>query len=252
MIPIGHQPTLRKTTSLIIYLIISINIFVFLLEMFFGERFIAGYATVPYEITHNIDLVKPYFIKEIGNIIQGVSPDPIYLTILTAMFMHGSLLHILGNMIFLWVFGEEIEDNFGHFKFLIFYLLCGLLAAFTHIISQPDSIIPSLGASGAIAGVLGSYIIIFPSHRIKVLIPIGFFASVIELPASFVIGFWFVVQLLGQFTTANSDGTGIAYMAHIGGFIAGIFLSRFFYKEEIIQSFRDEFRNWNNPNSSPN
>lgn len=231
MIPIGHEPTLQKTTPIVVYLFISLNIFVFLLEIFFGERFIAGYSVVPYEITHNIDLIKPQFIKDIGPIIQGISLNPIYLTLFTAMFMHGSILHILGNMIYLWVFGEEIEDSFGHFKFLIFYLLCGLLAALAHIFAQPNSIIPSLGASGAIAGILGSYIIIFPEHKIRVLIPIGFFLSVMELPAIFVIGFWFIIQLLGQFTTSSSDAVGIAYMAHIGGFLAGVFLSRLFYIE---------------------
>lgn len=234
MIPIGHQPTLQKTTPIVIYLLISINILVFFLEMLFGDRFIASYATVPYEIIHKVDLTKPEFIHGIGTIIQAPNPYPIYSTLLTAMFMHGNLFHILGNMIYLWIFGEEIEDNFGHFKFLIFYLACGLLAALAHVLAQPESVIPSLGASGAIAGILGSYIIIFPTHRIKVLVPLGFFASIMELPAVFVIGFWFIVQLLGQFATNSSDITGVAYMAHIGGFIAGVFLSRFFYKEIII------------------
>jgi membrane associated rhomboid family serine protease len=243
MIPIGHEPTIQKTTPIIVYLLVSINILIFLLELSLGERFIVGYSNVPYEITHNVDLIKPVFIKGIGKIIHGVGPDPIYLTLLTSMFMHGGLLHILGNMVFLWVFGEELEDNFGHFKFLIFYLLCGLIAAFAHIAVQPNSIIPSLGASGAIAGILGSYIIIFPSHRIRVLIPLGFFFTVLELPAIFVIGFWFVLQLLGQLaTTSNMDG--IAYMAHIGGFIAGVVLSWFFYKEIIVaQPPIDRFSN---------
>ena len=243
MIPIGHEPISRKTTPVIIYLLIIVNALVFLLEMISGEYFIASYATVPYEITHNVDLIKPEFIKGIGEIIQAPSPHPIYLTLLTAMFMHGSLLHILGNMIYLWIFGEEIEDNFGHLKFLVFYLLCGLLATLAYILIVPNSTIPSLGASGAIAGILGSYIMIFPTHRIKTLVPLGFFASIMELPAIFVIGFWFVAQLLGQLATSNSEDTGVAYMAHIGGFMVGVFLSRFFYKEitlsPIIGKFKD-------------
>lgn len=235
MIPIGHQPTKQKIIPVIVYLLVIINIYVFLLEILLGEPFIVGYSAIPYEITNNVDLVKPGFIDGLGKIPQAPGPDPIYLTLLTSMFMHGSLLHIVGNMIYLWVFGEEIEGCFGHFRLLIFYLLCGIIASLAHIVNQPLAIIPSLGASGAIAGILGAYLVTFPTHKIKVIIPVGIFASIVELPAIFIVGFWFILQLLGQFSTAiSSSGDGVAYMAHIGGFLAGIFFSRFFYRNEVL------------------
>ncbi|MBO0724928.1 MAG: rhomboid family intramembrane serine protease, partial [Blastocatellia bacterium] len=150
----------------------------------------------------------------------------------TSMFLHAGLLHLAGNMLYLWIFGPHIEDNFGHLSFLVFYLICGVAAAMTQIMYNPDSMIPTLGASGAIAGVLGAYLVMFPGNRIRVLLPLGIIWAPVRLPAVIVIGFWFVLQLFSGYATviehtAQRHG-GVAYLAHIGGFIAGLTLSFFF------------------------
>jgi len=152
------------------------------------------------------------------------------LTLLTSMFMHGSIMHILGNMLYLWIFGDNIEDNFGHAKFALFYLICGLSASFAQIYVEPNSVVPSLGASGAIAGVLGAYLIMFPRNRVRALVPLGFIFTTIELPAVVVLGFWIVIQIFSQYTSSfkHSGQGGVAYMAHIGGFAAGLVLCFFF------------------------
>jgi membrane associated rhomboid family serine protease len=149
------------------------------------------------------------------------------------MFMHGGWLHIGGNMLYLWIFGDNVEDNFGHLKYLIFYLLCGFAAAFAQIALDPESPVPSLGASGAIAGVLGSYLIMFPRNKVRVLLPLWIIWTVVSLPAIVVIGFWIVLQLFSQFAaisehSAQTAGGGVAYMAHIGGFFSGLVLTFLF------------------------
>jgi membrane associated rhomboid family serine protease len=152
-------------------------------------------------------------------------PSPIWLTILTAMFMHGGFMHIIGNMLYLWIFGDNIEDNFGHGTFAIFYLICGVAATFAQIFVDPTSVIPNLGASGAIAGVLGAYLLMFPRGSVSVLMGRG----IIPMPAIIVIGFWALLQFLSGFgaiaTTEQTAGGGVAYMAHVGGFIAGLVLA---------------------------
>jgi len=157
---------------------------------------------------------------------QMPGPSPIWLTLFTAMFMHGGFAHILGNMLYLWIFGDNIEDNFGHLKFLIFYLACGLAAAFAQIALNPDSVIPTLGASGAIAGVLGAYIVMFPHNRVRALLPLGIIWTTVEVPALVMLGLWIVLQIFSQYTSSfqHSEG-GVAYMAHIGGFVSGLLLS---------------------------
>jgi membrane associated rhomboid family serine protease len=141
------------------------------------------------------------------------------------MFMHGGWMHIIGNMLYLWIFGDNVEDNFGHGKFLIFYLTCGIAASFAQILADPVSKIPNLGASGAIAGVLGAYLIMFPRNRVRTLLPIGFLITPIELPAVAVLGFWIVIQIYYQYTSTYGHAQGgVAYMAHIGGFAAGLLL----------------------------
>jgi membrane associated rhomboid family serine protease len=153
----------------------------------------------------------------------GLIPaDFSWTSVVTSMFVHGGLMHFAGNMLYLWIFGDNVEDRMGHVKFLIFYLLCGILATAAHILVAPNSVIPSLGASGAIAGVLGGYLILFPRGRIKVFQ----FGSVVEMPALIVIGLWGLLQFLGGFGSLSSAGEsgGVAYMAHVGGFIAGMAL----------------------------
>jgi rhomboid family protein len=231
LLPIGDDNQGRLTTPYIVYIIIAINVFVFLVlqQATSGESgaaFTYAYSVVPYEITHNTDLTTPVRIPGGPVIPQEPGPSPIWLTILTSMFMHGGWMHILGNMLYLFIFGDNVEDNFGHIKFLVFYLLSGIAASFAQIFADPDSIIPSLGASGAIAGVLGAYLIMFPKNRVRTLLPLGFLWTTIELPAVVVLGFWIVLQIISQYTSSfeRMRGGGVAYMAHIGGFAAGVVL----------------------------
>jgi membrane associated rhomboid family serine protease len=225
LIPLSDDNTGRRTTPYVVYTFIAINIVVFIIQFVQGDRFTLGYAAVPYEIVNNTDLVNPR-----GRIPQMPGPSPIWLTLFTSLFMHGGFMHIAGNMLYLWVFGDNIEDNFGHLKFAIFYILCGVLASFSQIMLDPQSVIPTLGASGAIAGVLGAYLIMFPKNRVHSLLPLlGILWTTIEVPAWVMLGIWIVLQFFSQFAaitshTAQTGGGGVAYMAHIGGFIAGMIL----------------------------
>jgi len=230
LLPIGRAEERARTTPIIVYALIVANVFVFLMERAGGPRFIYSYAVVPWEITHGADLARPVFVPGVGIIPQAPGPAPIYLTLFTAMFMHSGWLHIGVNMLYLWIFGGEIEEAFGHLKFLTFYLVCGLAATFFQIWMDPDSVIPSLGASGAIAGVLGAYLRMFPLNRIRVLAPLGFLMFPIRLPAIIVIGFWIVLQFFNEWVSITDyNGQtfrgGVAYMAHIGGFLTGLTLS---------------------------
>lgn len=232
LFPIGSERERQQATPLLVYLLIVANIAVFLMELMGGEQFIAAYSVVPWEITHGTDIVQPVHLSHLGWVPQAQGPSPIYLTLLTAMFMHGGWLHLGGNMLYLWIFGPHIEDNFGHLKFLVFYLLCGACASLAQVLGDPNSMIPSLGASGAIAGVLGAYLVMFPSNLIRTLLPLGIIWIPIKLPALIVIGFWIAIQLFDEFapimTHTAQRGGGIAYLAHIGGFIFGMLLSRWF------------------------
>ncbi len=208
-----------KTIPLVTISLIIINVFIFLFELSLLsvgklDSFIASYSLTPMEIISGTSTIKPL--------------PYIYLSVLFSMFLHGGFVHIAGNMLYLWIFGNNVEDNLGHFRFLIFYLLCGIGGAVAHVLSNPSSQIPTLGASGAIAGVLGAYLILFPGARIITLIPLFFFIELVELPAFIVIGLWFVLQLAnGLASIAPStyqDLGGVAWFAHIGGFLTGIFL----------------------------
>jgi membrane associated rhomboid family serine protease len=244
LLPIGDDNTGRQLTPYVNYLLIAINIVVFLIELSQGDSFINGYAAIPYEITHGIDLVGPYHVRGVpgGVIPEYPGPHPIYLTLLTSMFMHGGWLHIGGNMLFLWIFGDNVESDFGHLKYLIFYLVCGFAASFAQIALDPDSVVPSLGASGAIAGVLGSYLIMFPRNRVRTIVFLGIFFTIVSLPAFIVIGIWIITQLFSQFAaisshSAQTAGGGVAYMAHIGGFFAGLVLTLLFRSRPQERSY---------------
>ncbi len=158
---------------------------------------------------------------------QALDPEiariPAELSVITSMFLHGGWLHLIGNMLYLWIFGNNIEDAMGHARFVAFYLLCGIAAAFTQALQDPSSTIPMIGASGAIGGVLGGYLLLYPRARVLVLIPLGFFMYTVRIPALFVLGFWFVLQFL-QSVMAGDQAGGVAYWAHIGGFVAGMVL----------------------------
>ena len=231
MIPIGDEGTPAQRGLPIVNLtIIGLNILMFLLQMTAGDAITYGWSLVPREITTGQDLVGNVPVPGTGEAIP-LYPAPLgvpWLTILTSMFMHGGLLHIGSNMLFLFIFGDNVEDNMGSLKYLIFYLLCGLAATFAQIIlGGADSIIPNLGASGAIAGVLGAYLILFPQARIRALIPFGGFATIGHVPALLMIGLWILLQFVSVFLAgeqAGGPGGGVAYWAHIGGFVAGLLL----------------------------
>jgi rhomboid family protein len=246
LLPIGRAEERASVAAIVVYSLIIANVLMFLMELAAGDDFISGYSVVPWEITHGEDLTRPVHLRGIGIIPQAPGPAPIYLTLITAMFMHSGWLHIGGNMLYLWIFGGEIEAAFGHRKFLAFYLVCGVTAFFAQMLADPDSLIPSLGASGAIAGVLGAYLRMFPLNRIRVLLPLGWLMIPIRLPALVVIGFWIVFQFFDELVsiTGNNGQTqngGVAYLAHIGGFLVGLALSFLWRRKEDVKTAESFF-----------
>ncbi len=164
--------------------------------------------------------------------LQSIQPIHPVLTVFTSMFMHGGLLHFGSNMLYLWIFGDNIEDRLGYGKFILFYIISGTVAAYSHALAYPGSYVPMIGASGAVSGVLGAYLILFPQARVHTLIILGFFYQVVRLPAVLVIGFWIVLQFINGLLSKGAAGqAGVAWFAHIGGFIAGIVLIKFFFRE---------------------
>ena len=214
MFPIGDDNSARRTVPLVTYALIALNVIFFFFELSGGDAFIEKWAFVP----------SRFLANPIGD----------SLTIFTSMFMHAGWVHLGGNMLYLWIFGDNVEDRYGHVKFLIFYLLCGIAATLAQLAFSIGSNIPNLGASGAIAGVLGAYILMFPKGRVNVLMGRG----VIPMPALVVIGFWIVLQLFsGIGSIANTTETGgVAYMAHISGFVAGIVLTFLFGRKSGVKS----------------
>lgn len=228
--PLGDDNSQRRSTPVLVYGIIALNAAMWAVQLARGEPFSNGWSTVPYEITHGVDLTgsSPLALQaiEVGGHMHAMpqypGPQPIQLTLLTAMFMHGSWMHIFGNMLYLWIYGDQIEDLLGKLKFIIFYLLCGFAAAAAQIMANPESIIPCLGASGAIAGVLGGYLMKYPTNGVRVILG----NSVVVMPAFVVLGGWIALQVIEQMNSlaGKSGGGGVAYMAHIGGFVAGVIL----------------------------
>lgn len=255
LLPIGDDNTARTTAPVVTWAVIAINVVVFIFlqgagTTRSGEAFTYGYSAIPYEITHGVDLTAPVLVdgsaaqesrsstRRAQAVPQAPGPSPIWLTLLTAMFMHGGIAHIAGNMLYLWIFGDNIEDNFGHAKFLIFYLVAGLVASFAQIALDPNSVIPTLGASGAIAGVLGAYIVMFPHNRVRAILPLGFLWTTVEVPAIVIIGFWIVIQIFSQYTsTFEHSSGGVAYMAHIGGFACGVIFAFLFRRRRSRLSY---------------
>lgn len=229
MFPIGDQNEPGRGPAFVSLAFIAINLAVFfLLQLPESESrdqpFTYGYAAVPLEITEGRDLTDPQAISVAGEqveIPQAPGPDPIYLTLLTSMFMHGGIAHLLGNMLFLWIFGDNVEHRVGHAVYLGFYLVAGLVASLAQILSNPDSVIPTLGASGAISGVLGAYLVLFPRNRVTV---IAFRFVPFHVPAIVAIGMWAVFQFINGFGSlaVTEETGGVAYLAHIGGFVAGL------------------------------
>ena len=242
VLPLYDDNSDRQTTPYVNYAIIALNIFVFVVLQGLGtnEQFTYAFSTVPQEILTGTDVVTashvitdPVTGQRFLSPGLGYTPISVYLTLFTSMFMHGGLAHLGGNMLFLWIFGDNIEDRLGHVRYTIFYLLCGLIASLSHVFvtaafagEQADMLVPSLGASGAISGVLGGYILLHPSRRVTVIL----FRFLTDVPAWVAIGIWFAFQLisgLGMLGGGSQQG-GVAYAAHVGGFLAGLVLIKFF------------------------
>jgi membrane associated rhomboid family serine protease len=223
MIPLKDDiPTLNK--PIIRNYILAICVIVFILQIVnpgyrSGEIFYS-YGLIPSVLFGNQQLP------------ENIYTIPAIATIFTSMFMHGGFMHLVGNMLYLWIFADNIEDDLGKTRFIIFYILCGIGAAMAQVFADVNSQIPMIGASGAIGGVLGAYLINYPNSRVLVLIPFGFFSQIIKIKALYVLGFWFILQFINS-SLSSSSGGGVAYAAHIGGFITGIILILFFNNKKI-------------------
>ena len=229
MFPIGDDNSDRTITPVVNYLIIGLNIlvFVFLQGLGNNDAFTYAFALVPREVTNGIDLSGVQIVRDsfgnTGRVELYQTPLPVYFNFLTSMFMHGGFAHLFGNMLFLWIFGDNLENLVGHIRYAVFYLLCGFAAAIGQVLMGPDSVIPMLGASGAISGVLGGYVLLFPRREVRAVI----FNFLTTVPAFVAIGIWIVYQVvLGYMTPAGTGG--VAYAAHIGGFLAGLVLIKLF------------------------
>jgi membrane associated rhomboid family serine protease len=242
VLPLFDDNSDRTITPIVNYALIAANIlvFVFLQQLGTNDHFTYAFSTVPREILTGHDIVTPgrVLVHPVTGqrlLVPGleVTPISVYITLFTSMFMHGGLMHIGGNMLFLWIFGDNIEDRLGHIRYLVFYLLCGVIASMAHVITTAvfatdvsSLLVPSLGASGAISGVLGGYLLLYPSRRVTVIL----FRFLTDVPAYVAIGIWFAFQLisgLGVFGSGSQQG-GVAYAAHVGGFIAGVALIKVF------------------------
>jgi len=213
LIPLADASRQPRRFPVITRGIIAVNAVVFILELFGGPGFIQQWSVIP------------------ADIVAGRH----WITLLTAMFMHAGWLHILGNMVFLWAFGPEIEEAMGRPRFLIFYVLSGLVASLAQVAAMPSSTVPNLGASGAIAGVMGAFLVTYPRDQIRTLLLFGWFAQITFIPAALLIGLWFVIQLFSEVgAVANVQAGGVAYMAHVGGFVFGAITARPF--ERLLRS----------------
>lgn len=219
--------------------IIALNVLVWVLfEGLGAERSVAAavcnYGLIPAEV---LQRAPPGSGIALGpDLFCGVDPSPQYWTVLTSMFLHGGWMHLIGNMVFFWVFGNNIEDAMGHVRFLVFYLGCGVAAAATQVAVSPGSVVPMIGASGAISGVLGAYLLLYPKVRVHTLVPLGFYMTTIAIPAYVMLGYWILLQVLGGLPAlGGQQGGGTAFFAHIGGFVAGLLLIKLFAKREYLE-----------------
>jgi membrane associated rhomboid family serine protease len=234
--PVSDDNTGRVRTPYVTYALIALNVFVFVFLQGLGtnEQFTYAFSTIPQEIRTGIDIARDVPVQlggERGTIPLQPTPISVYLTLITAMFMHGSLMHLLGNMWFLWIFGDNVEDDLSHGRYLAFYLLTGVLASLAHVVTTfvlgDNPYIPSLGASGAISGVMGGYLVLHSQRRVRVIM----FRFLTDVPGYVAVGLWFAFQLISAFGVIGQgpqSGGGVAFMAHVGGFVAGVVLVKLF------------------------
>ncbi|MDR3621536.1 MAG: rhomboid family intramembrane serine protease [Paludisphaera borealis] len=263
VLPLGDlQPT--RITPFVTYALIAINVVMYLVQVDRGDEFTMALAATPWEITHNKDIDEPVvqpppvvrvqdprdpFGERIPAKIRPAviphapSPIPIWLTLFTSMFLHGSPMHLIGNMLYLWIVGDNVEEVLGEVRYLIVYLACGLAGSLLQIAAAPNSVIPTLGASGAIAGIMGAYVVWFPQNQIRVLV----FRFITVLPAVVVIGGWIVLQIyLGsQAFGKMGESGGVAYLAHVGGAATGILVALLFYnRAQYIKAMDAHLQGW--------
>ena len=263
VLPLGDlQPT--RITPFVTYALIAINVVMYLVQVDRGDQFTMALAATPWEITHNLDIDEP--IAPRPNVVRvqdpndpfgeripanampnliphAPSPIPIWLTLFTSMFLHGNLLHLAGNMLYLWIVGDNVEEVLGEVRYLLVYLACGLAGALAQIAAAPNSVIPTLGASGAIAGIMGAYVVWFPHNQIRVLV----FRFITVMPALIVIGGWIAFQIyLGSQSFRNiGESGGVAYLAHVGGAAVGIAVALLFYhRAQYVKAMDDHLRGW--------
>jgi membrane associated rhomboid family serine protease len=264
VLPLGDlHPT--RITPIVTYALIAINVVVYLLQVGSGDKITLAFACTPWEVTHGVDLdapvVRPPSVVRIQDprdptgrriveverqhmpIPHAPTPIPFWMTLFTAMFLHGGPMHLIGNMLYLWIVGDNVEEVLGSVRYIIVYLACGLMGALAQIIANPDSIIPTLGASGAIAGIMGAYVIWFPHNQIRVLV----FRFITVLPAVVVIGGWIILQIwlgAGSFGKIGESG-GVAYLAHVGGALTGICVALLFYdRAQYVKEREAHARGW--------
>lgn len=239
LFPISDDDRHLLRPAYVTIVLVAINVLVFFLQLASPE-FTSGYSVIPLEIVKGVDLTEPVQVRSAGQsfeIPQAPGPVPIYLTLLTAMFMHGGWGHLGGNMLYLWIFGDNVEHRFGALRFLAFYLISGLAATIAQIATDPQGVIPNLGASGAISGVLGAYLVLFPNNRVMAVI----FFRLVSIPAILVLGLWGLMQFVSLGGSHSGSGGGVAYAAHVGGFVAGLLagiIARLMLKSEPETPFR--------------
>jgi membrane associated rhomboid family serine protease len=248
MFPIrDDNPTYHRTVVMYLIIIVNVIVWIFIQGLGFDPaltKSIFSFGLIPGEL---LKTIQPGTTIPIGEHISYVTTDtPNRLTLLTSMFMHGGWFHIIGNMWFLKVFGDNVEDSMGAFRFFIFYIFCGLAAAGAQIAFSPGSAIPMVGASGAISGVLGAYVMLYPKAPIHTLIFLGFFVTRIVVPAYLMLGYWFLLQLIGTAPKIGSGTGGVAFGAHVGGFVAGLVLIFFFKKRDRMKNrkAREVWKTW--------
>ncbi|WP_447970043.1 rhomboid family intramembrane serine protease [Nitrospira sp. M1] len=215
MIPLkDDNPTTITPYLTVSFIVACVLVFLYQvsLPVQFSEVFVYQYGAIPAVVFGHTQLP-----------IDLVSLPP-YGTLFSSMFLHGGWMHLIGNMLYLWIFGDNIEDVMGHGKFIVFYLACGVFAALSHAMVDPESVVPMVGASGAISGILGAYLLLFPRAHVLVLVPLGFFTQMMHVPAALVLGLWFVLQLVSGGMSIGHEGGGVAFFAHVGGFVAGMVL----------------------------
>src|SRR5207342_3707472 len=233
-----ENETLRA--AIVTGVIIALNVLVWIMVQGAGStmalgRSVCNLGLIPGELTGSLPVGTRFPIGD--GLFCATDPGRQISHLVTSMFLHGSWMHLLGNMWFLWLFGNNVEDSMGRLRFLIFYLLCGLAAAIGQVLTNPDSAIPMVGASGAISGVMGAYLVLYPKVRVFALVFLGFFVTSIALPAWMMLGYWFLIQLVSGLFTGGEMG-GVAFWAHIGGFVAGAVLIKFFARDEYVRAHR--------------